>query len=140
MKLKPIESNHRSQSQQRKGQLRTKSKNKQTVWSTRKHNQDVIGYNFASDWLRRWHRFSGPVLHQCNNKTNLILGYFCHSCHSIHVARSLLYYSSNHAISVNRTRLYIHYICDNSVIYSMKFAMFFFFTFLHSQAFVLSFD
>ena len=24
-------------------------------------DQDVIGFSFASDWLRGWHEFSGPI-------------------------------------------------------------------------------
>ena len=24
-------------------------------------DQDVVGFSFASDWLRGWHEFSGPI-------------------------------------------------------------------------------
>ena len=42
-------------------------------------DQVMIGFSFASDWFRRWHKFSRPVTERRKVKPNVILDYFQHS-------------------------------------------------------------
>ena len=50
-----------------------------TLPKARENAGNQVANGFASDWLREWREFSGPITNQNLSKTNAILNFFWHS-------------------------------------------------------------
>lgn len=49
--------------------MRTLRKNKQLPETREKRDQVAVGFSFESDWIRKWHEFSGPITQRSEAKT-----------------------------------------------------------------------
>ena len=61
-----LQINNDGQSEERKIRLRANETARENAG-----DQVVIGFSFASDWLKERHKFSGPITERCEAKTKI---------------------------------------------------------------------